>query len=343
MWYAVLKGKILYLYEDDAMLECEAVLELSMHEVFIYPKHQIDGELFAKRHCICLTPKQSITTPSGDAELMPSVTKEMKMDNLVIDTENEEEASKRATPELKKSDSNKTALSWFSSKSALSDTADKMEAEEEKRKKAAKEKEELQYMPWFIFPPTNIETEDWYFAFIHASENPANSPTLDYLSEVYKARDVHQLVKSIDEQPDVIPMRWLNALIGRIFYSYYRTHALEDYIIRQMMRKISKVKKPSFLSDIVVTEVSVGTTAPTFSKPMLKELTKEGDAAMEVHLRYKGEVRVTIEATAVINLGARFKSYTVHLVLAAILREIEGNLLVKACGTYRLVDCANCS
>lgn len=325
MWYVVLKGKIMYLYEDEAMTECEAVLELSGHDVFIYPKHQIDGELFAKRHAICLKPK-NVPAPGAPAEPMPSVTKSMKMDDIVIDGQKDEPTKPQ---ELKKSDSSKTTLSWFSSKTALSDSTDKLDAEEEKRKKAAKEKEESQHLPWFIFPPTNVETEDWYFALIHASENPANSPTLDHLSKVFKPADMFHLVKSIDEQPDVIPMRWLNAFIGRIFFSYYRTHALEDYIIRQMMRKISKVKRPSFLSDIVVTEVSVGTTAPTFSKPMLKELTKEGDASMEVHMHYKGEVRVTIEATAAINLGARFKSYTVHLTLAAVLREIEGNLLVK--------------
>ncbi|CAH7685876.1 hypothetical protein BY996DRAFT_8433924 [Phakopsora pachyrhizi] len=188
-----------------------------------------------------------------------------------------------------------------------------------------------QPQPWFIFAKNNCDKEDWYHALVASSKFADPNPKTRFMRDMFmfNSDDMARLVDGIDQQPDPIPMRWMNAMLGRLFLSVYRTQALESWIISRIVKKLAKVQTPSFLSKIHVREVNVGSTTPFFSKPMLKELTVDGDASMEVHVNYTGEFRITIETVATISLGARFRPYVVNLVLAVVLKELEGNMILK--------------
>ncbi|KAG8905576.1 hypothetical protein FRB99_008634 [Tulasnella sp. 403] len=300
-FYAVLKGTVLYLYEDEACSDCYAALQVAAYDVDIYfpgqPK-MLDGELFAKRNAIRLRGKDPKSV-SG----MPIISK----DTVATTADGSFPAKEATVPPI---------------------------TDEH-----------------FIFVKSTTIMEDWYLALIHASTCSSTSTAtssldpLPSLEAAFSPDDMAHLVRTLDQQPDPIPMRWLNALVGRVFFSLYRTSGLEANLIARLMKKIAKVPRPAFLTDISVREVNVGNTAPLFSKPMLKELTKEGDASVELGLSYKSQegehsgIRITVEATVTINikdslplnLGNRFdlKPRTVKLVLAVILRSLEGNLLVK--------------
>lgn len=205
--------------------------------------------------------------------------------------------------------------------------------EKEKQKEKAEGLETGASEPWFIFVKVNSDKEDWYHSLVQAStfvkgapNSTASNPTLANDRSMFDSDDMARLMEGIDQQPDSIPVRWLNAILGRIFLAVYRTETLEAYIISRIVKKLKRVKIPSILSEIQVREVNVGSAVPFFSKPMLKELTPDGDASMEVHMSYVGDLRITIETVATISLP-RFKPYSVRLVLAVVLKEVSPNLM----------------
>lgn len=146
---------------------------------------------------------------------------------------------------------------------------------------------------WFIFCKSASQLEDWYHSLLHASLLPtsisssnSNSASFDAdsspIGNLFDPDHMVQLLASLDSIPDPIPLRWFNAVLARIFFSVYKTSTLENYITRKIMKKLSRVKTPGFLGDIVVREVDVGDRPPMFSRPMLKSATGEGEASMEV-------------------------------------------------------------
>ena len=56
----------------------------------------------------------------------------------------------------------------------------------------------------------------------------AASPTETSTDAVFSSDNMGRLVKEIDEMSDPGNTRWLNAILGRIFYGLYRTKGLEE-------------------------------------------------------------------------------------------------------------------
>lgn len=190
---------------------------------------------------------------------------------------------------------------------------------------------------YFLFPTTNIEKEDWYFAILRGSKTTSASqkslsptdPTVAAVPARFDPRHMFSLIQTVHSTDAQLQTRWLNALIGRIFLATYQTKHIEEVCIRKITKKIARVNRPAFLSDIKVQKVVVGTQAPVFTLPRLKELSAAGEFAADVNVAYNGGFRMEIATVATLQLGSRFKPRQVSLSLAVTIKKLEGKLLLR--------------
>jgi len=104
---------------------------------------------------------------------------------------------------------------------------------------------------------------------------------------------------------------------------------MEEICIMKITKKIARINRPAFLSDIKVQKVKVGTQAPVFTQPRLKELSAAGELTGEVNVTYNGGFRMEIATVATLQLGSRFKPRQVSLSLAVTIQRLEGKLMLK--------------
>lgn len=324
-FYCILKAPILYLYSSDDVsspnTECHAAIDLRGKRVSLFVAGLGDtlGELDLE------PPAKTHPAPSTDDEQL----RDAPSDHPAFDPKKAWSKAKRAVVRDGELFMKRNAIRIVGSAVGRASKSSRRRPQ------------------WFLFCKNNYFMEDWYHALLQASLVPDPSATArpfnhapddplsrlfgnfdDPIGPTFSQDDMASLLVSLDSLPDPLPLRWLNALVGRIFFSVYRTAWLEDYIVSKMMKKMNRVKTPGFLGDIKVVEVDVGRRAPGFSRPMLKALTNEGEASMEVAVHYVGEVRITISTTLTLSLGSRFKPYNIPIVLAIVLRSLEGNLLL---------------
>ncbi|XP_018787857.1 PREDICTED: uncharacterized protein LOC108968336 isoform X2 [Bactrocera latifrons] len=109
-------------------------------------------------------------------------------------------------------------------------------------------------------------------------------------------RNAKDLWKGIDQSLFLGPsgsVVWANVLIGRVLYSCLHDNMVKDKIKELLQKKISAIKLPSFIEDVVITKINLGDTPPLIhrvSQPMLDERGTWVDA----DITYEGLLQLTV-------------------------------------------------
>lgn len=176
--------------------------------------------------------------------------------------------------------------------------------------------------PFYLFSSTCIEKEDFYHALLYTRSNPP-------IPEPLNPNDAIKLQSTLHGTSLTSETRAFNALIGRIFLSLYNTDRAKEFITSRVEKKISRVQKPAFIASLAVESIDLGDAAPVLSNPRLKDLNISGDMTLAFDLKYTGGIKLTISAVAKLDLGTRFKTRTVSLVLASSLQRLSGHMLIR--------------
>lgn len=180
--------------------------------------------------------------------------------------------------------------------------------------------------PFYLFSENLSEKEDFYFALLHNMQKSIENPPVP---QEFEQAHIIALVQRLHSSEKQLQTRWLNAMMGRLFLAMYKTPEIEAMIRQKLTKKISRVKKPDFITKLALQKIDTGTGAPFFTNPRLKDLTVNGDCTVEADVEYTGGFRVELAATVRIDLGKRIGAREVDIVLAATCNKLSGRMLTR--------------
>ena len=144
--------------------------------------------------------------------------------------------------------------------------------------------------PFFLFSENCSEKEDFYFALLRNQEKQAtDTPNTEPPSPLgFDPAHLILLVQQLHSSEEHLQTRWINALLGRVFLALYKTPDVENFFKSKITKKIARVKKPGFLSDIRIQKVNVGDSVPYITNPRLRDLNVNGECVVEANVSYTG-------------------------------------------------------
>ncbi|KAK7515797.1 putative integral membrane protein conserved region-domain-containing protein [Phyllosticta citriasiana] len=180
---------------------------------------------------------------------------------------------------------------------------------------------------FYFFSDNCSAKEDFYFALLRNQGYHEGQSGIAPIG--FDQSHMIKLVQQLHSSEDNLQTRWANAVVGRLFLAMYRTSIVENFIREKITKKIGRVAKPAFIQSISIRSIDMGDSAPLVKNPRLRELKLDGDLTAEADVTYCGNFRLDIMAVARIDLGARIKPRYVNMVLASILKKLEGHVLVR--------------
>ncbi|KAJ2093777.1 hypothetical protein IW138_000173 [Coemansia sp. RSA 986] len=332
MYYAVLVGDTLVMYDSEAMHECRGVIIMSKHQVSLHHNPDVsESQVYSRRTPIKLSPLDEGIEAGLYKRQVPEyyiyadkpVDKEdwyfallwSSLASVSIDSSSDEEHGRDGhsagntinDDDLSGTGSTEASANGSSTQAQVSGAdADNSSDNGGGEGDAANKKPKL----------TNAERERLLLRMRRSCLIP-DQPGIASILDTISVRGAHSGPGKVRED------EWLNAMVGRIFLAMYRTEFMRQHFIRKLQSKFDRVQRPIFLDRMVVADLDVGDNAPVITNPKLESFDANGqiDASMYVH--YMGGFKV------VLNTSVKIGSLRLSIALSVVLESLAGKMLVR--------------
>ena len=148
----------------------------------------------------------------------------------------------------------------------------------------------------YLFPKIGREKEEWFNHLVRIL-SPDGSPQYDALGTScsyphYMAKLLPQPDTKLQSQQRQIA--WVNVLFGRTFWDVLQDKYWTNKIKQRFENKLAKLKKPSFIRDIAISDLNLGDSLPVINKALPPVLDEHG-TWVDLEVTYNGGLIFTFE------------------------------------------------
>lgn len=150
----------------------------------------------------------------------------------------------------------------------------------------------------YLFPRTGREKEEW---FNHLCKLLRNNSVSFSKKEKLKSQCSypHYMAKLVPQPGSTSPhlhteIAWVNAIVGRAFWDVWHDKYWTNKVKERFENKLSKMKKPSFIRDITISDLNLGQSLPVITKAFPPVVDKRG-TWVDLEVDYKGGLIFTFE------------------------------------------------
>lgn len=144
----------------------------------------------------------------------------------------------------------------------------------------------------YLFARTGREKEDWYNHLCRLlNDNSGNSSDLETPPLCSYPQYMAKLIAQPSQQSEIA---WVNVMFGRVFWDVWHDKYWTNKIKERFENKLAKMKKPSFIRDISISDLNLGQSLPVITKTSSPKVEHDG-TWVDLEVTYNGGLILTFE------------------------------------------------